>query len=60
MVLASPKDLGRLRHRGDAGVGAAVDLIVFAILFVVGYFAGRWNEKRHYASIRVLVFGRPR
>jgi uncharacterized protein YbjQ (UPF0145 family) len=41
-----------------------VDLIVFAILFVVGYFAGRWNERRHYASIRdreeqlagVLVF----
>ncbi len=41
-----------------------MDLIVFAILFVVGYFAGRWNERRHYASIRdreeqlagVLVF----
>ena len=29
-----------------------MDLIVFAILFVVGYFAGRWNERRHYASIR--------
>jgi len=29
-----------------------VDLIVFAILFVVGYIAGRWNERRHYASIR--------
>ena len=41
-----------------------MDLIVFAILFVVGYFAGRWTERRHYASIRereeqlagVLVF----
>jgi uncharacterized protein YbjQ (UPF0145 family) len=40
------------------------DLIVFALLFVVGYLAGRWNERRHYASIRsrevdmagVLVF----
>ena len=29
-----------------------MDLIVFAILFVVGYIAGRWNERRHYASIR--------
>ena len=29
-----------------------MDLIVFAILFVAGYFAGRWNERRHYASIR--------
>ena len=40
------------------------DLVVFGILFVVGYFAGRWNERRHYASIHqredalsgVLVF----
>lgn len=40
------------------------DLVVFALLFVVGYLAGRWNERRHYASIRsresdmagVLVF----
>ena len=39
-------------------------LVVFALLFVVGYVAGRWNEGRHYASIRrrevelagVLVF----
>ena len=28
-----------------------LDLTFFAILFVVGYFAGRWNERRHYASI---------
>jgi uncharacterized protein YbjQ (UPF0145 family) len=41
-----------------------VDLIFFAALFAIGFFAGRWNEKRHYASIRqrekelagVLVF----
>ena len=41
-----------------------MDLIIFAVLFAIGYFAGRWNEKRHYASIRsreqefqrVLVF----
>lgn len=41
-----------------------LDLVLFAALFVVGYFAGRWNERRHYASIRrrekelaqVLVF----
>jgi uncharacterized protein YbjQ (UPF0145 family) len=40
------------------------DLVLFLVLFVVGYFAGRWNERRHYASIRsreaqmarVLVF----
>jgi uncharacterized protein YbjQ (UPF0145 family) len=40
------------------------DVILFALLFLVGYFAGRWNERRHYASIRrrekelagVLVF----
>ena len=31
---------------------ANFDLIFFAVLFVVGYFAGRWNERRHYASIR--------
>lgn len=41
-----------------------LDLVLFAALFLVGYFAGRWNERRHYASIRsreqalagVLVF----
>lgn len=41
-----------------------LDLVFFAVLFVTGYFAGRWNERRHYASIRrreaqfagVLVF----
>lgn len=40
------------------------DLVFFAVLFMIGYFAGRWNERRHYASIRrreeqlagVLVF----
>lgn len=29
-----------------------LDLVIFAVLFVVGYFAGRWNERRHYRSIR--------
>lgn len=41
-----------------------LDVIVFVVLFLTGYFAGRWNERRHYASIRkrekeltgVLVF----
>jgi uncharacterized protein YbjQ (UPF0145 family) len=41
-----------------------LDLVLFGALFVIGYFAGRWNERRHYASIRarertlsdVLVF----
>jgi uncharacterized protein YbjQ (UPF0145 family) len=41
-----------------------LDVIVFAGLFLLGFFAGRWNERRHYASIRrrerelagVLVF----
>jgi uncharacterized protein YbjQ (UPF0145 family) len=41
-----------------------LDLTFFAILFAIGYFAGRWNERRHYASIHareqelagVLVF----
>jgi uncharacterized protein YbjQ (UPF0145 family) len=41
-----------------------LDLTFFAVLFAIGYFAGRWNERRHYASIRareqefagVLVF----
>lgn len=41
-----------------------LDVIVFVALFLVGYFAGRWTERRHYASIRrreqdlagVLVF----
>jgi uncharacterized protein YbjQ (UPF0145 family) len=29
-----------------------LDLVFFALLFLVGYFAGRWNERRHYDSIR--------
>lgn len=41
-----------------------LDVAIFAALFLIGYFAGRWNERRHYASIRaretalakVLVF----
>ncbi len=41
-----------------------LDVIIFVGLFLTGYFAGRWNERRHYASIRrrerelagVLVF----
>ena len=41
-----------------------LDLVFFAALFLVGYFAGRRNERRHYESIRkreqelagVLVF----
>jgi len=41
-----------------------LDVIVFLALFLTGYFAGRWNENRHFASIRrrekelqgVLVF----
>jgi uncharacterized protein YbjQ (UPF0145 family) len=41
-----------------------LDVVVFAGLFLLGFFAGRWNERRHYASIRrrekelagVLVF----
>lgn len=28
------------------------DLVVGIVLFVIGYFAGRYNERRHYASIR--------
>lgn len=28
------------------------DVVFFAVLFLVGYFAGRWNERRHYLSIR--------
>ncbi len=28
------------------------DLIVFAVLFLLGFFVGRWNERRHYASLR--------
>jgi len=28
------------------------DLLLFAVLFITGYVAGRWNERRHYASIR--------
>lgn len=27
------------------------DLILFLILFTIGYLAGRWAEKRHYRSI---------
>ncbi len=41
-----------------------LNLVFFAVLFLVGYFAGRRNERRHYQSIRerehelagVLVF----
>jgi uncharacterized protein YbjQ (UPF0145 family) len=41
-----------------------LDLVLFVALFLLGYFAGRWNERRHYASLRrrerelagVLVF----
>lgn len=41
-----------------------LDVILVAALFLLGFFAGRWNEQRHYASIRqrekelagVLVF----
>jgi uncharacterized protein YbjQ (UPF0145 family) len=41
-----------------------LDVAIFAALFLLGFFAGRWNERRHYASIRkrekelagVLVF----
>lgn len=41
-----------------------LDVIVVVVLFLLGFFAGRWNERRHYASIRrrekelagVLVF----
>jgi uncharacterized protein YbjQ (UPF0145 family) len=29
-----------------------LDLFFFVALFAVGYVFGRWNEKRHYASIR--------
>lgn len=30
-----------------------MDFIVFAALFVIGYFAGRWNENRHYKSLQL-------
>lgn len=41
-----------------------LDVLVFVALFLLGFFAGRWNERRHYASLRrrerelagVLVF----
>ena len=33
-------------------MGEFIQLIVFAILVVVGYFAGSYSEKRHFASIR--------
>lgn len=41
-----------------------LDVLLFVVLFFIGYFVGRWNERRHYASIRkrerelagVLVF----
>ena len=41
-----------------------LEALLFVALVVVGYVAGRWNERRHYASIRrreeelreVLVF----
>ena len=29
------------------------DLIVFLVLLCLGYFAGSYNEKRHYRSIRL-------
>lgn len=29
-----------------------LDVVIFGALFVIGYFAGRWNERRHYASIQ--------
>jgi len=29
-----------------------LDVIIFVALFLTGYFAGRWNERRHYTSIR--------
>lgn len=28
------------------------EVLFFAALFLTGFFAGRWNERRHYASIR--------
>jgi len=34
-------------------IGDYFELIVFVALFGVGFFAGRWNERRHYASIRL-------
>lgn len=41
-----------------------LDVAIFAALFLLGFFAGRWNERHHYASLRrrekelagVLVF----
>ncbi len=29
-----------------------LDIAFFAALFAIGYLAGRWNESRHYKSIR--------
>ena len=29
-----------------------LDVVIFVALFLLGFFAGRWNERRHYASIR--------
>jgi uncharacterized protein YbjQ (UPF0145 family) len=29
------------------------DLILFLVLLSLGYFVGQWNERRHYASIRL-------
>ena len=29
-----------------------IDLIIFAVLMTIAFGAGRWNEKRHYKSIR--------
>lgn len=29
-----------------------LELIIFLVLLALGYFVGRWQERRHYASIR--------
>ncbi len=29
-----------------------LELIIFLVLLALGYFVGRWQESRHYASIR--------
>jgi uncharacterized protein YbjQ (UPF0145 family) len=30
-----------------------LDLIIFLVLLGLGYFIGQWNERRHFASIRL-------
>jgi uncharacterized protein YbjQ (UPF0145 family) len=30
----------------------AIQLIIFLVLLVLGYFVGRWKERAHYVSIR--------